>query len=444
MTLYDRPVWALMADCARDLPEQFGFADVRRWFRAQYPSVQDGTIRAHMLGLTEGRNPDHFPFLSGKPPLFRRVGHGTYQAVWRRPRAASAPAPAPAATPTPSSASSANLYLVGCVKSKLSVPAAARDLYVSPLFTRARARVEAAGHPWFILSAEHGLVKPDEWLSPYDRYLPQTDSSYRAAWGSWVVARLQLLYGGLDGRTIEVHASRSYVDPIRHHLARLGAVVLEPLNGLSMGGRLAWYTDDAAQEPVASTHAQHRADGPADDLTESLVAQLMQADAAIRPVDLQRRSPGLGRPGLYSWWVDERGAAELSAGLDLPVAPGLIYSGLAGATKWPSGTTSANTLAGRLLDMHLVDQSRFSTFRLTLAAILFAGPSERGVDEAALTQWMRDHLRVVAVPYDDRDRLGEVESKVLRVLDPPLNLGKVGPTPVRRRLTVLRRQLGVC
>ena len=74
------------------------------------------------------------------------------------------------------------VLLIACVKSKLTRPAAAKDLYVSPLFTRERQYAESRGVPWFILSAEHALVAPDEWLSPYERYLPDTPASYRAAW----------------------------------------------------------------------------------------------------------------------------------------------------------------------------------------------------------------------------------------------------------------------
>src|SRR6266508_6085183 len=61
------------------------------------------------------------------------------------------------------------LYLVSCVSEKRSAPSAARDLYVSSLFRKARAFVEAQHAPWFILSAEHGLVHPDTVIAPYDR-----------------------------------------------------------------------------------------------------------------------------------------------------------------------------------------------------------------------------------------------------------------------------------
>ena len=61
------------------------------------------------------------------------------------------------------------------------------------------------------------------------------------------------------------------------------------------------------------------------------------------------------------------------------------------------------------------------------------------VDESALTDWMLAHLRVLAAPYEDADTLGGLESDVLRLLDPPLNLQGMPASSVRRRLTELRR-----
>jgi hypothetical protein len=75
-----------------------------------------------------------------------------------------------------------HIVLVACVKSKETRPAAAKDLYISALFRKERAYADCAGVPWFILSAEHGLVAPDEWLAPYERYLTDTiGCCYRSA-----------------------------------------------------------------------------------------------------------------------------------------------------------------------------------------------------------------------------------------------------------------------
>lgn len=140
------------------------------------------------------------------------------------------------------------LLLVTCVKTKLSAPAPAKDLYVSDLFRKQRYYAERRCVPWYILSAEHGLVAPDEWLAPYERYLPNTPAPYRVAWGSWVAERLELLAGPLDEKVVEIHASAPYIAAVAPSLSSKGAVVLSPLAGLAHGERLAWYNERARHD----------------------------------------------------------------------------------------------------------------------------------------------------------------------------------------------------
>ena len=61
--------------------------------------------------------------------------------------------------------------LVSCVKSKLSRPAPARELYTSMLFRGLRTIAERDCDHWFILSAMHGLVEPWSMIEPYERTL---------------------------------------------------------------------------------------------------------------------------------------------------------------------------------------------------------------------------------------------------------------------------------
>jgi hypothetical protein len=164
---------------------------------------------------------------------------------------------------------------------------------------------------------------------------------------------------------------------------------------------------------------------------------------ALSPEDLiTRGSGGLQVPGLYSWWVDERGAADLSRGLGLPVAAGLLYAGQAGATRWPSGRTSASTLWGRITGMHLGGAAEFSTFRRTLAAVLGSTLGMTSEDDPQRSAWIKAHLRVLPVPVPDADQLGRTEAAVLDRLDPPLNLQGRPPSPLRARLAELRRRRG--
>ena len=115
----------------------------------------------------------------------------------------------------------------------------------------------------------------------------------------------------------------------------------------------------------------------------------------------------------------------------LAVQPGLIYAGLAGATRWPSGKRSANTLWGRIAGMHLGGQHEFSTFRRILGSILAAADENEAIDEDALTRWMTQHLVVRIAVWPDADTLGRLEAEVLSAIDPPLNLRGMTDTPIR-------------
>jgi len=241
-----------------------------------------------------------------------------------------------------------HIVLVTCVKSKGTRPTAAKDLYTSALFRKERAYAESVGVPWFILSAEHGLVAPDEWLAPYERYLADTSASYRSAWGAWAAARLDLLAGPLGDKVVEIHSGSTYLDALRPHLERLGARIVDPLHGLSMGQRLAWYgliDQDPADEP--------------NDVDKFVEALEDNSSAVSLDAFAGRGKATVDQPGLYSWWVDQTGAKDLTRGLGLPVECGLIYAGLAGATRWPSGKRSNNTLWSRCISAGITNSLRF-------------------------------------------------------------------------------------
>jgi hypothetical protein len=166
----------------------------------------------------------------------------------------------------------------------------------------------------------------------------------------------------------------------------------------------------------------------------------------IPAADWHTHALGLAVPGLYAWWVDEPGAADLSGGLPGQVKPGRIYAGQAGATKWPSGRAGGATLRSRISSQHLGGNVRGSTFRLTLASVLaealdlrLIGPKNIGRDgEIRLSQWMRDHLAVAVHTFEDRDALADLEHRVLAELNPPLNLEGRPASGIRAALTRLR------
>ena len=324
---------------------------------------------------------------------------------------------------------------MACAKSKMPEPAAAKDLYSSPRFQKARAYAETLGDPWFILSAEHGLVAPDEWLAPYERYLPDTPREYRRAWGEWVVVRLDLLVGGLAGTVVELHAGESYAQPIVALLEQRGAKVERPLQGLNSGRWQGWYDAKGAVETPADKRGSPVFTGD----PTPVIATLADAAKSCSPGELAALERlRLDGSGLYSWFVDEEGAGALSKGLDHLVEAGLVYVGQTGATRWPSGLPSGATLLSRIKSQHLRGRRSASTLRRTFGSVLDIAFG-RPVHREELSQWMTDHLRVVPLLIEDADSLGDLERMVVQALEPPLNLDHVGLTPVRSVLKHLRK-----
>ena len=141
--------------------------------------------------------------------------------------------------------------LVSCAATKLDRPAPAADLYTSPLFRAARTHAEASGHPWFILSARHGLVEPTTMLEPYDTKLADLTPGERRAWADRVAR--DLYYRGFGGWGVfEVHAGDSYIRPLRVALGLFALDMLEPLAGLGIGQRLHWYATGGNSLPSAT------------------------------------------------------------------------------------------------------------------------------------------------------------------------------------------------
>lgn len=327
----------------------------------------------------------------------------------------------------------ADVVLVGCVKRKLDHAAPAKDLYTSPLFRKERRYAEASGRPWFILSAEHGLVAPNDVLEPYELRLSNTSRDYRRAWGVRVVQQLQTAIGPLQGKTLEVHAGAAYTNALRLDLQKAGAHLMEPLRGRALGQRLQWYGPDPS--PSRAPQAAPSVD--------DLIALLRDPDRSLSPAEfLAIDDPQMRMPGLYSWWVDDSGAQDLTTGLGAVVEPGLIYAGLAGATRSRSGRKSTNTLRGRIRGMHLGGRHDFSTFRLSLGSVLAAAGGHDLIDENQLTVWMHQHLRLIAIPVEDADALDSLETGVLTSLDPPLNLDKRPKNELRVSLSQLRKRYG--
>lgn len=141
-----------------------------------------------------------------------------------------------------------DLILVGCVKSKRAHLSPARDLYTSRLWTNRQSYAEAHGCPWYILSAQHGLLHPDTLVGPYDLSLKQLSAKMRREWSQQVLEALIVDIPDLHGKTIEIHAGKPYAENgLEKGLRAAGAVVRRPLaHVVGLGPQNTWYENHIA------------------------------------------------------------------------------------------------------------------------------------------------------------------------------------------------------
>jgi hypothetical protein len=129
-------------------------------------------------------------------------------------------------SPASSSAgSAASVILIGGGRTQLSEPAAARDLYASPLFARRRARAEASGVPWFVVSGRWGLLDPGDFLAPYSFSFGGQSVNYRRAWGRFVAEQLCVVSSVGRGDVVEIWAAAGYAAALTAPIQYLGAQV---------------------------------------------------------------------------------------------------------------------------------------------------------------------------------------------------------------------------
>lgn len=130
------------------------------------------------------------------------------------------------------------IYLVSCVGKKCSVATAARDLYRSAWFKKARNYAERTNCAWFILSAEHGLVRPEQVIAPYEKTLNKMPATERRDWAARVSAQLAEAAPQMD-RAVFL-AGHRYREFLMGPLQERHISIDVPMLGLPIGKQLRW------------------------------------------------------------------------------------------------------------------------------------------------------------------------------------------------------------
>lgn len=128
------------------------------------------------------------------------------------------------------------IAFVACSGTKTEKAAAAKDLYISPLFKKTRAHVEAMCDEWHILSALHRVVHPNTVLEPYDFTLAQMSRKQREVWAADVMRQIRGLVQ--PGDRVYIFAGQLYREHLIEPLKQLQCYVDIPLEGLGIGEQL--------------------------------------------------------------------------------------------------------------------------------------------------------------------------------------------------------------
>lgn len=148
--------------------------------------------------------------------------------------------------------------------------------------------------------------------------------------------------------------------------------------------------------------------------------------APPRSLEVSTSASGLPpEPGLYAWWTVP-GSIPGVPRCPHPTEPDLdlFYVGIS-----PSRANSSQNLRKRVAGTHIKGNTGGSTFRLTLASLLFEAmgwqplmtdrPALSREDNAALTAWQHQHLHLTWAVHPEP---WTVEHEVIGRLRPPLNL----------------------
>lgn len=127
------------------------------------------------------------------------------------------------------------VVLISCTKEKLDREAPARELYQGRLFLASVRYAEAIGARWFVLSAAHGLVDPDQPIAPYDQTLVGANKPDLMTWAAMVSDQLGERLP--DVKRFTVLAGAEYVKGLQRFPA--GRTFETPLAGLGVGERYA-------------------------------------------------------------------------------------------------------------------------------------------------------------------------------------------------------------
>ncbi len=138
----------------------------------------------------------------------------------------------------------ARICLIACVSLKDTRKMRAGDIYLSPLFKKAREFTSNNFDQWYILSAKYGLIHPDTIIEPYEKTLNKMSRQDRRKWSEDVFEELKKCTKPNDEITFV--AGQRYRQDLTPLLLNRGNKIQVPMEGLGIGKQLKWLNQNNA------------------------------------------------------------------------------------------------------------------------------------------------------------------------------------------------------
>ena len=130
------------------------------------------------------------------------------------------------------------VVLISCVKNKMDVPCAARDMYISDLFKKSLSYAEQLSESAtvYILSAKYGLLELNQRIEPYELTLNTMNKSQRMEWANKVLKQCKEKGISFDEEVIFL-CGKKYREFLMKEFKNSKA----PLEHMGIGEQLAFY-----------------------------------------------------------------------------------------------------------------------------------------------------------------------------------------------------------
>jgi hypothetical protein len=103
------------------------------------------------------------------------------------------------------------IIVIGCGRHKKKSPTLAKDLYTSERFKRSKAIATNIEANFFVLSAKHGLLEPNQIVEPYDVEISTLDEQKKILWAESVLKSIATFR---NGAAVTILAEKDYVLPL--------------------------------------------------------------------------------------------------------------------------------------------------------------------------------------------------------------------------------------